>query len=65
MPRFAPLLALPLMSLAMAAFAHSAPLPHSHGGEGDGSFAVYLIAAAAFPLSGVILVLRRLKTGQA
>ena len=64
MPRFAPLLALPLMSLAMAAFAHSAPLPHSHGGEGDGSLAVYLIAASAFALSGGILVLRRLKTAK-
>ncbi|MFG6560634.1 hypothetical protein [Sulfitobacter sp. 1A15299] len=65
MPRFAPLLALPLSALAMAAFAHSAPLPHSHGGEGDGSLAVYLIATAAFALSGVILILRRSKSAKA
>ncbi|MFG6564984.1 hypothetical protein ACGYLI_12265 [Sulfitobacter sp. 1A13421] len=65
MPRFAPLLALPLSSLAMAAFAHSAPLPHSHGGESDGSLAVYAVAGLAFAVSGVILVMRHLKTAKA
>ncbi|MEQ5828629.1 hypothetical protein J3456_14785 [Sulfitobacter sp. NFXS29] len=65
MPRFAPLLALPLMSLAMAAFAHTAPLPHGHGAKSDGSLAVYIVAGLAFVLSGLILAMRHLKTAKA
>ena len=51
-----------LMSLAMAAFAHTAPLPHGHGAESDGSLAVYIVAGLAFVLSGLILAMRHLKT---
>ena len=53
------------MSLAMAAFAHPAPLPHGHGAESDGSLAVYIVAGLAFVLSGLILAMRHLKTAKA
>ena len=65
MPRFAPLLALPLMSCAKAAFAHSAPLPHSHGAEAETSPIIYAVAGLAFVLSGLIALSRRLKTAKA
>jgi hypothetical protein len=65
MPRFAPLLALPFMSCAIAAFAHPAALPHTHGAEVDASLTTYAVAGLAFALSGAILLSRRLRAAKA